>query len=69
MADVLHHFVRRGVSVVNEQYAQIQPARDDDEPDIKQLTFWGFFILWATFAIYLVVISAVSRCTFQTLRP
>lgn len=60
MADILHHVVRRGISVVNEQYAQIQPASDEGEPAIKELAPWAVLIIGATCALWFVAVSAIN---------
>ena len=66
MADVLHHLARRGVSMVNEQYAKVQPTENQDEFDFnKQMTAVGMCILMATFGIYYLVISAVSLFSYS----
>ena len=60
MSDILHHLVRRGVDAANQHYAQVQPREGENEPESKELALWGLILLFVTFALYFVVISAVS---------
>lgn len=70
MASIGHHLMRRAFDATQDHFSSptaINPADEgQDDTEIKRLAVWAVALIWATFILYMAMMSAVRPMPSHT---